>query len=172
MVPPKTSARKVCMDVCETKAQSAEPVPSASAIRDTDTRKTWRADGPAGRRPPDAVAVWLGWRAGATARHRTKLLHGCLSACLAFILTKLKAIFLFFSSPLGPKKGKSFNVFMNHLILWHIKCASLSKSRSTARCFLCQNMFLTLNTIQDDAIFCFARKVKVLDAIWMCALSH
>ena len=121
MVPPKTSARKVCMDVCETKAQSSEPVPSASAIRDTDTRKTWRADSPAGRRPPDAVAAWLGWRDGATSYQAFARMSECMSG-LHFDQIEGHFPLLFF--PIRAKKREIFQCFYESSYSEAIKWAS------------------------------------------------
>ena len=151
MVPPKTSARKVCMDVCETKAQSSEPVPSASAIRDTDTRKTWRADGPAGRRPPDAVAVWLGWRDGATSYQAFARMSECMSG-LHFDQIEGHFPLLFF--PIRAKKREIFQCFYESSYSLTINWAS---KQIPVCCSQCQNMFLTLNTTRRGEILLCAK---------------
>ena len=121
MVPPKTSARKVCMDVCETKAQSSEPVPNASAIRDTDTRKTWRADSRAGRRPLHAVAAWLGWRDGATSYQAFARMSECMSG-LHFDQIEGHFPLIFF--PIRANKREIFQCFYESSNSETIKWAS------------------------------------------------
>ena len=101
-------AKSAWMSVRQRRSQLSQCAPSGSAIRDTDTRKTWRADGPAGRRPADALAVWLGWRDGATSYQAFARMSECMSG-LHF--DQIEGHFPILLFPIRAKKREIFQCF-------------------------------------------------------------